>query len=146
MSLIETMNADIKAAMLAKEQTKLEALRAIKSALLVAQTSGEAVTPAVEIKILQKLARQRKEAAEIYTAENRTELANDELALLAVIEKYLPASMSEDEIALVIDRIIKETGTSSIKDMGKLMGLASKELAGKADNKVISNIIKQKLS
>lgn len=140
------MNADIKAAMLAKEQTKLEALRAIKSALLVAQTSGEAVTPAVEIKILQKLARQRKEAAEIYTAENRTELANDELALLAVIEKYLPASMSEDEIALVIDRIIKETGTSSIKDMGKLMGLASKELAGKADNKVISNIIKQKLS
>jgi uncharacterized protein YqeY len=143
MSLVDIINADIKTAMLAKEKEKLEAIRAIKSALLLAQTSGDAVTEDSEIKLLQKLVKQRREAAEIYTTQNRPDLAEVENFQADIINKYLPAQMSEDEIRAIVKRIIGETGATSVKDMGKVMGAATKELAGKADNKTISIIIKE---
>jgi uncharacterized protein len=146
MSLTERINADIKSAMLAKEKDKLEALRAVKAALLLAQTSGETVTDESEIKLLQKLVKQRKEAAEIYKTQNRTDLAEPELFQADIIQQYLPAQMTEEDIKIVIKKIIENTGASSIKDMGKVMGAASKELAGKADNKAVSEIVKQLLS
>ena len=146
MALIDIINADIKSAMLAHEKEKLEAIRAVKAALLLAQTSGEPVTNESEITLLKRLVKQRKEAAEIYKTQNRPDLEKVELFQASVVGTYLPAQMSEVEIIIVITRIISETGATSIKDMGKVMGLASKELAGKADNKVVSEIVKQKLS
>ena len=143
MSLVDIINADIKTAMLAKEKEKLEAIRAVKSALLLAQTSGDAVTEDSEIKLLQKLVKQRREAAEIYTTQNRPDLAEVENFQADIINKYLPAQMSEDEIRAIVKRIVGETGATSVKDMGKVMGAATKELAGKADNKTISIIIKE---
>jgi uncharacterized protein YqeY len=145
MSLEEKINADIKAAMLAKEAQKLEALRAIKSAILLLKTSGEANTPEAEIKALQKMVKQRKETAEIYQKQNRNDLAEIELAQAAVIEKYLPAQMSEDEIREALKQIIAQVGAKSPADMGKVMGVATKELSGKADGKTISAIVKQLL-
>lgn len=145
MSLEEKINADIKAAMLAKEAQKLEALRAIKSAILLMKTSGEANTPDAEIKALQKMVKQRKETAEIYQKQNRPDLAEVELAQAAVIEKYLPEQMSEDEIREVLKQIIAQVGAVSPADMGKVMGVATKELSGKADGKTISAIVKQLL-
>jgi uncharacterized protein YqeY len=145
MSLEEKINADIKAAMLAKESQKLEALRAIKSAILLLKTSGEANTPEAEIKALQKMVKQRKETAEIYQKQNRNDLAEIELAQAAVIEKYLPAQMSEDEIREALKQIIAQVGAASPADMGKVMGVATKELSGKADGKTISAIVKQLL-
>jgi len=146
MALIDIINADIKSAMLAHEKEKLEAIRAVKAALLLAQTSGEPVTNESEITLLKKLVKQRKEAAEIYKTQNRPDLEKVELFQASIIEIYLPAQMSEAEITSVVTRIISEMGASSIKDMGKVMGMASKELAGKADNKLVSEIVKQKLS
>jgi uncharacterized protein len=146
MALIEIINADIKSAMLAHEKEKLEAIRAVKAALLLAQTSGEPVTSESEIILLKRLVKQRKESAEIYKTQNRPDLEKVELFQASIVEKYLPAQMSEAEITAVVIRIISETGAASIKDMGKVMGLASKELAGKADNKLVSEIVKQKLS
>ncbi|NVO03829.1 MAG: GatB/YqeY domain-containing protein [Bacteroidetes bacterium] len=143
MSLVDIINADIKTAMLAKEKEKLEAIRAVKSALLLAQTSGDAVTEDSEIKLLQKLVKQRREAAEIYTTQNRPDLAQVENFQADIINKYLPAQMSEDELRAIVKRIVGETGATSVKDMGKVMGAATKELAGKADNKTISIIIKE---
>ncbi len=145
MSLEEKINADIKAAMLAKEAQKLEALRAIKSAILLIKTSGEANNPDAEIKALQKMVKQRKETAEIYQKQNRPDLAEVELAQAAVIEKYLPAQMSEDEIREALKQIIAQVGAASPADMGKVMGVATKELSGKADGKTISAIVKQLL-
>ena len=142
MSLIEKVNGDIKTAMLAKAQEKLDAIRSIKAALLVAQTSGDAVTEETEIKILQKLLKQRSEAAEIYATQGREDLAETELFHAAIIKEYLPKSLGNDEIKAIIQGIIAKTGASSIKDMGKVMGMASKELAGKADNKTVSEIVK----
>lgn len=145
MSLVDKINADIKAAMLAKEAQRLEALRAIKAELLLANTSGTAVTEDTEIKILQKLIKQRKEAAEIFAANKRDDLASHDLFQAEVTQEYLPKQMSEDELTALIKDIITQTGAAGIKDMGKVMGMASKQLAGKAENKTVSEIVKKLL-
>jgi uncharacterized protein YqeY len=148
MSLTDTINADIKTAMLAKDEAGLRGLRAIKSALIIAKTSGANAANAEEeeIKMLQKLVKQRKESAEIYQGQNRADLAQKELDEIAVIEKYLPKQMSEDEVRAIVKHIIESTGAKSPADMGKVMGAASKQLAGKADNKVVSSLVKELLS
>ncbi len=147
MALSDTINAEIKAAMLAKDQAKLAALRAVKSALLLAQTesSNKEVSEAEEMKILQKLVKQRNDAAAIYREQNREDLAKDEEQQAEVIASFLPKQMSEDEIKQAVEKIIADTGASSMADMGKVMGIASKQLAGKADGKVISTIVKSLL-
>lgn len=148
MSLQEKVMGAMKTAMKDKDQTALAALRAIKSEILLAQTSGSeaAMTEADEIKILSKLVKQRKDSAAIYTEQNRPDLAEPELAQAEVISKFLPEQLSEEEIAKAVDAIISQTGAGGMKDMGKVMGLATGQLAGKADGKTISNIVKQKLS
>jgi uncharacterized protein YqeY len=147
MTLEERINADIKAAMLAKERRKLDALRAIKSAVLLLKTngSGEAISEEAEIACLQKLVKQRKESAELYKQQNRMDLYEDEAFQQAVIEAYLPEQMSEEEIRTELQKIISETGASSMKDMGKVMGAAQKAFAGRADNKLVSAIVKELL-
>ena len=145
MALIDTINNDIKAAMLAKDKEKLESLRAIKAALLIINTSGEAVNEDGEIKLLQKLVKQRREAADIYIKNGRKELADVELSQVQYIEAYLPNQMSMEELKAIIEKIMKDANATSIKDMGKVMGAASKQLAGKADNKAISDIVKELL-
>ena len=147
MTLEERINADIKAAMLAKERKKLDALRAIKSAILLLKTngSGDAISEEAEIACLQKLVKQRKESAELYKQQNRMDLYEDEAFQQAVIEAYLPEQMSEEEIRTELQKIISETGASSVKDMGKVMGAAQKAFAGRADNKVVSTIVKELL-
>lgn len=146
MALVEIINNDIKTAMLAKDKDKLEALRAVKAALLIAGTSGETVNEDTEVKLLQKLVKQRKEAAEIYQKNGRNDLADNELKQVSYIEPYLPKQMSIDEIKTQISAIIASVNASGMKDMGKVMGIASKQLAGKADNKAVSEIVKQLLS
>ena|SRR6218665_4231216 len=146
MALEEKINADIKAAMLAKESAKLEALRAVKSAILLLKTSPEGYTDESETKALQKMVKQRKETAEVYIGQSRQDLADVELAQAAVIEAYLPKQMSEEEIRTEVAAIIASVGASSPADMGKVMGVASKQLAGKADGKIISTIVKELLS
>ena len=149
MELEKLINDDIKQAMLAKDKGKLEALRAIKAALLLEKTgkdvTGGEIPDEVELKMLQKLVKQRRESAEVFKAQNRPDLAETELFQAAIIEKYLPEQMSEGELKGIIQQIITKTGANSIKDMGKVMGMASKELAGKADNKTVAEIIKQLL-
>jgi len=135
--------------MKAKEEGKLRALRAIKSALLLAKTAegaGEELTEAEELKILTKMAKQRRDSLEIFEKENRPELAAKEKEELDVISTYLPAQMSEDDLRKFLSELVTKSGASSMKDMGKVMGMASKELAGKADGKAISNIVKELLS
>jgi uncharacterized protein YqeY len=146
MALEEKINADIKSAMLAKEASKLEALRAIKSAILLLKTSAEGLNDDTEIKALQKMVKQRKETADLYITQNRKDLADVELAQSAVIEAYLPKQMGEDEVKTEIAKIITDIGATSPSDMGKVMGVASKQLAGKADGKLISTIVKELLS
>lgn len=148
MSLQDQVMGAMKAAMKEKDQTALAALRAIKSEILLAQTSGsgEVLTAADEIKILSKLVKQRKDSAAIYTEQNRPDLSEPELAQAEVISQFLPEQLSEEAIAKAIDAIIVQTGASGMKDMGKVMGLASSELAGKADGKTISMIVKSRLS
>lgn len=148
MSLEEKINADIKSAMLAKEKEKLNALRAIKSALLLLKTEkgGGEITEELELKTLQKLAKQRKESAETYRAQNRIDLAIEEEEQLAVIAQYLPQQLSVEEITASLQELIVENGIGGVRDMGKLMGLATKKFAGKADNKVVSEIVKSLLS
>jgi len=149
MELENKINADIKQAMIAKESQKLEALRAIKAALLLAKTSKEAaggdLPEEAGLKLLQKLIKQRQESADIYKINGRPDLADQELFQATIIENYLPKQMGEDEIIPGLQKIIAETGASSIKDMGRVMGLASKEFAGKADNKVIADLIRRLL-
>lgn len=148
MSLTEKINNDIKSAMLAKEAAKLIALRAIKAEILLANTAEGAsgsLTPEAEIKILQKLVKQRRESAEIYKTQNRQDLYDQESFEANVIEAYLPQKMSEAEIIEAIKKVIAETGASSQKDMGKVMGIVSKQLAGKADNKVVAEKVKELL-
>lgn len=147
MSLLEKISADIMAAMKAREMEKLEALRGIKSALLLANTAegSKEITPEDELKILQKLVKQRKESAEIYKTQNRQDLYEVEINQATVIEAYLPAQMSEEEIKKIIQDIIAQTGASSIRDMGKVMGMATKQLAGKADNSLVSRLVKEML-
>jgi len=149
MELEKLINDDIKQAMLNKDKARLEALRAIKAALLLEKTgkdvsSGE-IPDEVELKLLQKLVKQRKESAEVYNAQNRPDLAETELFQASIIEKYLPAQLGEDELRKIITDIISRVGAQSIKDMGKVMGIAAKELAGKADNKTVADMIKQAL-
>lgn len=146
MNLTDQINNDIKTAMLAKDASKLEALRAIKSALLLLKTSPEGQSEASELKALQKMVKQRKETAEVYVGQGRKELADIELAQAAVIENYLPKQMSEEELKAIVQNIITTVGASSPADMGKVMGAATKELSGKADGSVISKIVKQLLT
>ena len=148
MSLQKEVMEKMKEAMKSKDTTALEALRALKSAFLLANTSGSGVelSESDEIKIVQKLVKQRKDSAAIFNEQGREDLAEPELAQSAVLEKFLPAQMSEEEITAVIEKIIADTGASSMKDMGKVMGMASKQLAGKADGKTISGIVKSSLS
>jgi hypothetical protein len=146
MALEEKINADIKAAMLAKDSAKLEGLRAIKSAILLLKTSPEGLNDDTEMKALQKMVKQRKETADLYVTQNRKDLADVELAQAAVIEAYLPKQMNEEEIKAEVAKIIASVGASSPADMGKVMGVASKQLAGKADGKIISGVVKELLS
>lgn len=148
MSLSIQIMDEIKNAMRAKDTVALEALRAIKSELLLAQTatgSKEEISADDEIKLLQRLVKTRKDSARIFTEQNRMDLAEPELAQVAVIEKFLPAQLSEAEIEVVIAKIIAETGASGIASMGKVMGLASAQLGGTAEGKTISTIVKKLL-
>jgi uncharacterized protein YqeY len=146
MNLEEKINADIKTAMLAKEAKKLEALRAVKSAILLLKTSAEGHTTESETKALLKMVKQRKETAELYITQNREDLAVDEIFQASVIEAYLPKQMSVDEIKVEVEKIMAQLGASSPADMGKVMGAANKAMAGKADGKVISGLVKELLS
>lgn len=147
MNLAEKINEDLKQAMRAKDKRKLEALRAIKSAMLLARTgkdvtSGE-IPESVEMQMLQKLVKQRRESAEVYKEQNREDLADEELYQAEIINAYLPEQMDDDTLRKKIREIIDEVGATDMKDMGKVMGRATKDLAGKADNKKISNIVKE---
>lgn len=149
MGLQEQVMTEMKAAMKAKDTNKLEALRAVKSAILLANTESagkDGMTEDEELKLLQRLVKQRKESAAIYKEQGREDLAQPELDQAAVIEQFLPEQMSEEEIEKQVDDIIARTGASGMQDMGKVMGVASKELAGKADGKTISTVVKRKLS
>lgn len=148
MSLSIKIMDEMKTAMRAKDTIALEALRAIKSEILLAQTatgSKEEITEADEIKILQKLVKMRKDSFEIFNNQNRQDLAEPELAQIAVIEKFLPAQLSEDEVEAIVAKIIAETGAAGIASMGKVMGLASTQIGGSAEGKTISTIVKKLL-
>ena len=145
---IKVMEA-LKEAMKAKDTVALESLRAIKSAILLARTeagASEELSEADELKLLQKLVKQRKDSAALYTQQGRNDLAEPELAQMAVIEKFLPKQLSEAEVTEAVKAIIAEVGATSAKDMGKVMGVATKQLAGKTDGKVISAIVKSLLA
>jgi len=147
MTLEEKINSDLKTAMLAKEEAKVRSLRAIKQAILIAKTSGSGTVSADdEIKMLQKLVKQRRESLEIYQQQNRSDLAKTEEEEIAVIEKYLPNQMNENEIQAELQKIIESTGAKGPADMGKVMGVASKQFAGKADNRIVSQLVKQLLA
>lgn len=148
MSLKQTIDGDIKKAMLAKEKDELRALRAIKSMILLAETEAgakEELEEADELKLLSKAVKQRKESAETYKAQGREDLAAVEEGEIEVINRYLPKMLTEAELEAEVDAIITETGASGMKDMGKVMGIASQKLAGKADGKAISVLVKSKL-
>ena len=148
MSLSTQIMEHIKDAMRAKDTVALEALRAIKSELLLAQTASgnkEEISEEEEIKLLQKLVKTRKDSAAIFTQQNRMDLAEPELAQIAIIEKFLPAQLSEAEVEAVIAKIIAETGASGIASMGKVMGIASAQLGGTAEGKTISTIVNKLL-
>ncbi|MFP4023750.1 MAG: GatB/YqeY domain-containing protein [Thiohalospira sp.] len=147
MSLINQIDQDIKKAMLAKEKDKLVALRAIKSALLVAKAEkgSSEISEEAKTKLLQKLVKQRKESAEIYQQQGRNDLAEKEIDEAKIIEKYLPAQMSDEELTHSIKVIIDEVGASTMADMGKIMGIATKKLAGKAEGKAIADKVKSML-
>lgn len=148
MKLEEKINVDLKQAMLSKDEAGLRAIRAIKSAILLAKTEKAAkeLDADSEVKMLQKLVKQRKDALEIYEKENREDLAKKEREEILVIERYLPQQMSAGELKVVLQKIIDETGAATPQDMGKVMGAASKQLAGKADGKTISAIVKELLA
>ena len=148
MSLIQTIDQDIKQAMLAKNDVKLRGLRAIKSALLLARTekgASEDITEETEIKVLQKLIKQRNESADIYKAQNREDLYKVEAEEMEVISVYLPKQMERGDVEVYLKDLISRVGATSVKDMGKVMGAANKELAGKADGRTISEVVKQLL-
>lgn len=148
MTLFDQVNEDIKKAMLAREKDKLEALRAIKAAFLLAKTEKGGIDelPAdVELKIIQKLIKQRRESADIYKQQNRIDLYDKEVLEANVIETYLPAAMSDEELNAIIKSIIEKVGAKTAADFGKVMGVAAKELSGKADGKVISAKVKEML-
>lgn len=148
MNLFDQVSEDIKKAMLAQDKVAMDTLRGIKKEFLEAKTAkgnnGE-LSDEQAVKILQKMVKQRKESAEMYNSANRQELAENEMAQVAIIEKYLPAQMSEEELVHTLQEIIAQTSASSMKEMGKVMGIASKQLAGKADGRIISEKVKQLL-
>lgn len=148
MSLEARIGTDLKEAMKAKDQAKLRSIRAIKAALLLMKTdgSGQEITEDIEIKLIQKLVKERKDSLEIYEKQNREDLANIEREEISVLEAYLPEQMSEADLDNYIASLIEKTGASSMADMGKVMGMANKELAGKADGKSIATKVKQLLS
>ena len=146
MALEERINADIKQAMLNKQKDVLESLRSIKAALLLLKTGKDEVNDASELATLQKLVKQRKEAAEIFTQQGRTDLAESELFQASIIQQYLPKQLSAEEIESSIKTIIAELGANSPKDMGRVMGTAAKKFAGSADNKLVAEIVKSLLS
>lgn len=144
-----TIDQEIKQAMLAKDQAKLRGLRAIKAALLLAKTekgTTEEITEETELKLLQKLIKQRKESADIYKQQGREDLSKVEEEEIEVISAFMPRQLDEKEIGQVIARIIAYSGAVSVKDMGKVMGLANKELAGKADGKLVADLVKKQLA
>lgn len=144
-----TIDQEIKKAMLAKDQAQLRGLRAIKAALLLAKTekgSGEEITGEMESKILQKLVKQRRESADIYKQQGREDLSVIEEEEIEVISRFMPKQLERAEIESIIAQIIKDSGAASVKEMGKVIGLANKELAGKADGKLIAEIVKAQLA
>ena len=147
MSMEQQIQQDIKAAMLAKEKTRLESLRAIKAAITLAKTAdgSESIADEAVVKIIQKLVKQRKETAEIYKQQNREELAAQELAEAAAMEVYLPKQLSEEELEAELKKIIAQVGATGPQDMGKVMGTATKALADKAEGKAISALVKKLL-
>ncbi|MAP79855.1 MAG: glutamyl-tRNA amidotransferase [Aequorivita sp.] len=149
MSLQTEIMKAMKVAMKEKDTQALEALRSVKSALLLAQTesgSKTEISEADEIKLLQKQVKQRKDSAALYKEQGRDDLAEPELAQAKIIEQFLPQQLSKEEVEKIVNEIVAETGASSMGDMGKVMGLASKKLAGRADGKTISTVVKSKLS
>lgn len=149
MELFEKVSKDIVAAMKAKDKVTLEALRNIKKVFIEAKTApgaNDTLDDAAALKILQKLAKQGHDSADLYTQQNRPDLAEAEMAQVRVIESYLPKALSAEEIEAAVKEIIAQTGATSIKEMGKVMGVASKQLAGKADGKAISDIVKKLLA
>lgn len=149
MALEQKIMADLKTAMLAKDEKGLRSLRAIKAAILLAKTSegaGGEMTEEAETKLLQKLVKQRKDSLEIFQQQNRTDLAQKEQEEIEIIEKFLPKQLLPEELKEIISKIIAETGASSPADMGKVMGAATKQLAGKTDGKAISAVVKELLS
>ena len=149
MSLEQKIMTDLKAAMIAKDEAALRSLRAVKAAILLAKTSegsGGELSEDDEMKMLQKLVKQRKDSLEIFQQQNRTDLAKKEEEEIAVIEKFLPKQLSAEEIKMAVINVIAEVGATSPADMGKVMGAASKQLAGKADGKTIAALVKELLS
>jgi uncharacterized protein YqeY len=146
MSFEEKINGDIKTAMLAKDSKKLEVLRAIKNVVIILKTSPEGISDDAIMKTIQKEVKKRKEAADIFTQQNRTDLADVELYQAEVMETYLPQQMGEAEIKAELQKIITQVGASSAADLGKVMGAASKAFAGKADNKIVSQLVKELLA
>lgn len=149
MGILANLTDEIKTAMRAKDSLKLEALRAIKSAVMLEQTAtaaGTELTDEQEIKLVQKLVKQRKDSAQIFREQNRPDLAEPEEAQAEVIAQFLPKQLTEDEITKIVSEIIAQTGAAGMKDMGKVMGMASKKMAGTADGKTISTIVKQLLA
>lgn len=147
MSLFDKINEDLKAAMLAKQKNRLEPLRSIKTAFLLAKTEpgSHELSGDQELKIIQKLVKQRRESADIFKAQNRMDLYQNEIDEAAIIEEYLPKQLTEAELVPLLKQIIQRTGATSPKDMGKVMGAASKELAGKADSRMVAEKVKELL-
>jgi len=147
MSLQDQVMQQMKAAMKSKDSLALQALRSIKSALLLEQTSGnDSINEETELKLLQKLVKQRKDSAALYTEQGRDDLAQPELEEAKIIEQFLPTQLNEEEVKAAVSAIITEVGASTMKDMGKVMGIASKQLGGQTDGKTISMAVKQLLS
>ncbi|WP_374164075.1 GatB/YqeY domain-containing protein [Arcticibacter sp. MXS-1] len=147
--LQQKVDQEIKSAMLAKNEARLRGLRAIKAAILLAKSekgASDSLTEEAEVKVLQKLAKQRKESADIYQAQNREDLYKIEMEELEVIEEFLPSQLDREQVVEFVKGVIAQTGATSIKDMGKVMGAANKGLAGRADGKTISEVVKQLLS
>jgi hypothetical protein len=149
MNLFDTISDEIKKAMLARDKVRLEALRGVKKEFLEAKTAkgaSDELSDETATAILQKMVKQRKDSAEIYTAQERADLASDELAQLRVIQEFLPQQLSPEELESAVKSIISETGAQSMKEMGKVMGIATRQLAGKAEGRAISEMVKKLLS
>ncbi|MFZ6037252.1 MAG: GatB/YqeY domain-containing protein [Bacteroidota bacterium] len=149
MNLFDTISEEIKKAMLAKDKVRLEALRGIKKEFLEAKTAkgaNDELSDETAIAILQKMVKQRKDSADIYTAQGRPDLAEDEIAQIKVIQDFLPSQLTAEELEAAVKKIVAEVGATSMKDMGKVMGVATKELAGKAEGRAISEMVKKLLA